>query len=109
MKRITLLAALAVAACGSTSTTGATLYTIGGTVGAGGAGLVLTTPGEANVTIAQGQSVYTFADGLAAGTAYDVTVKTQPSGASCTVANPQGTVGLANVTNINVTCAIELP
>ncbi|VXC41802.1 conserved exported hypothetical protein [Massilia sp. 9I] len=36
---------------------------------------------------------------------YSVAVITQPKGAVCTVANPSGTMGDANVTNINITCA----
>ena len=48
---------------------------------------------------------FTFSTALAAGAAYNVTVKTSPLGQTCTVANGTGTVGSANVTNVAVTCA----
>ena len=47
---------------------------------------------------------FTFATPLAGGAAYSVTVKTNPSGQSCTVSNGSGTVGSANVTNVAVSC-----
>src|SRR6202012_4256715 len=40
---------------------------------------------------------------------YSVTVKTQPSGQSCTVANGTGTMGAADVTNIVVNCTTTVP
>ena len=43
---------------------------------------------------------FTFATQLACGAAYSVTVQTDPSGQTCTVANGSGTVGSANVTNV---------
>jgi len=48
---------------------------------------------------------FTFGTALAAGAAYNVTVKTNPLGQTCTVASGTGTVGSANVTNVAVTCA----
>jgi hypothetical protein len=47
----------------------------------------------------------TFSTPVAAGASDAVTVKTQPSGQTCTVANGSGTVGSANVTNVAVTCS----
>lgn len=38
------------------------------------------------------------------GTTYSVTVITNPVGRVCTVANPAGTMGDADITNVNVTC-----
>ena len=40
-----------------------------------------------------------------AGSAYNVTVKTNPAGQTCSVANGSGTVGSSDITNIAVTCA----
>ena len=48
---------------------------------------------------------FTFATSLASGAAYSVTVKTNPSGQTCTVSNGSGTIGSANVTNVAVSCA----
>src|SRR5450755_43151 len=109
MKRIAILAALAVA-CGTGSTnpdggTPGNSYTVGGSVGSNAVGLVLTTDPQPNVvTITAGETSYTFPNKLQSGTAYNVTVATQPSGATCTVANPQGVVETTNVTNVNISC-----
>ncbi|MGB6688138.1 MAG: hypothetical protein WBE76_09885 [Terracidiphilus sp.] len=48
---------------------------------------------------------FTFSTKLASGAGYDVSVKTQPTGETCTVANASGTVKSANVTNVAVTCS----
>ena len=47
---------------------------------------------------------FTFATALASGTAYSVSVATQPSGQTCAVTNSSGTVGSADVTSVSVTC-----
>ena len=47
---------------------------------------------------------FTFGTGLTSGSAYSVTVKTNPAGQTCSVANGSGTVGSAGVTNVAVTC-----
>ena len=51
---------------------------------------------------------FAFSTPLAQGAAYNVTVKTNPSGQTCTVANPSGTVAAANVTNVSVTCVTQV-
>ncbi|MES2934857.1 MAG: fibronectin type III domain-containing protein [Pseudomonadota bacterium] len=45
-----------------------------------------------------------FATKLASGGVYAVTVKTQPSGQTCTVNNGSGTVASSNVSNVTVAC-----
>ena len=47
---------------------------------------------------------FTFGTQLAGGAAYAVTVQTNPSGQTCTVASGSGTIASANVTNVAVTC-----
>ena len=47
---------------------------------------------------------FTFSTPLASGAAYNVTVKTNPSGQTCTVSNGSGTVASANITNVAVSC-----
>jgi len=59
--------------------------------------------GDALTVSANG--AFTFATPLAANAAYAVTVGTQPTGQTCTVANATGTTGTANVGNIAVACA----
>ena len=48
---------------------------------------------------------FSFATKLADGAGYGVTVKGNPSGQTCSVANGSGTIDSANVTNVAVTCA----
>jgi len=83
----------------------ATTFTLGGTLTglATGASVVLQFNGGSNTTVSANGS-YSFAAAIPSGTAYTVTVLTQPSGQTCTVANGSGTV-TANVTNVAVTCA----
>ena len=45
---------------------------------------------------------FTFATKLASGAAYNVTVKTNPSGQTCSVANGSGTIAAADITNVAV-------
>ena len=45
---------------------------------------------------------------LADGTAYAVTVATQPTGQACTVNNGSGTLAGANISNVTVSCVNEI-
>lgn len=84
-----------------------TSYTIGGTIsGLTGAGLVLRDNGGDNLTVAAKATAFTFKTGLTTGTAYAVTVLTQPSHPNqyCTVTNGTGTVASANIANVTVSC-----
>jgi 6-phosphogluconolactonase (cycloisomerase 2 family) len=83
-------------------------FTIGGTVsGLAGTGLVLRNNGGNNLTIAA-NGTFTFTSAIATGGAYAVTVLSQPTGQTCTAANGSGTIASANVTNVAVTCVINL-
>src|SRR5579859_5698827 len=84
-------------------------YTIGGTVTRlSGSGLVLQDNNVDNLKVASNQTSFTFATPLASGSAYAVTVLTQPSmpAENCVVRNGSGTV-TANVTSIQVACSIN--
>ncbi len=84
-------------------------YTIGGALSGLGAGKsvgLLNNGGDAITVNANGG--FTFPSALVAGSAYAVTVGTQPAGQSCTVANGSGTVGAANVTNVAVSCVVTV-
>ncbi|MBS0421610.1 MAG: hypothetical protein JSR66_28130 [Proteobacteria bacterium] len=81
-------------------------YTVGGTVsGLRGSGLKLQN-GTGHLSVAAA-GAFTFPDPLAGGSAYAVSIETQPTNPAqtCTVANGSGTIGQANITNIAVTCA----
>ena len=85
---------------------------IGGTItGLTGAGLVLAngstggTYSAAAPTTPPSTTPITYALPVVAfGTTYGVTVTKQPAGQVCTVANPTGIMGDAEVKNVNVTC-----
>jgi len=80
-------------------------YTVGGTVsGYNGSGLVLKNNGGNALAIA-GNGAFQFTQPVVSGASYTVTVYTQPSGQVCSVDNNSGTIGHANVTNVQVNCA----
>ena len=83
---------------------GGASYTVGGTVSGLSGTVVLNDNGGDSLTVTANGS-FAFATQLAGGAAYAVTVKTQPSGQTCTVGSGAGTVGSANITNVAVTCA----
>lgn len=80
-------------------------YTVGVTVSGllAGRTVVLRNNGGNDLPLA-GNGTFNFTMALVSGTAYAVTVVTQPAGQMCTVASGTGTVGGANVTNVTVTC-----
>ena len=79
-------------------------YSVGGTVSGLSGTVVLENNGGNDLSVSA-SGPFTFSSGLAAGAAYNVTVKTNPPGQTCSVANGTGTIGSANVTNVAVTCA----
>ncbi len=84
-------------------------FSIGGTVsGLVGTGLVLQNSGGDNLAFTV-SGAFSFATKLPANTNYAVTVLTQPSGSTCSVANGTGTVTNANISNVAVTCVSSGP
>ncbi len=80
-------------------------YTIGGTVsGLSGGGLVLQLNGGGDLALSA-NGPYAFAPRLVDGASYLVTVKSQPQGRLCTLANATGTVQGTDVGNVGVRCA----
>jgi 6-phosphogluconolactonase len=97
---------------GTTSSSGGApaSYTIGGKVtGLLGGGLVLANNSGDILPIAS-NGVFNFSNSQASGSAYFVTVYSQPTNPSqtCTVANGSGTVVSANVITVSVTCTANL-
>ncbi len=78
-------------------------YSVGGTVSGLSGTVVLQNNGGDDLSVS-GNGAFTFATRLATGAGYKVTVKTNPSGQSCSVSGGTGTVGSANVTNVVVSC-----
>ncbi len=79
-------------------------YSVGGAVsGLVSNGLVLQNNAGDDFAISSNGD-FTFATQVDSGSAYAVTVKTQPAGQTCTVAGASGTVGSGNVTSVAVNC-----
>ena len=78
-------------------------YTVGGAV-SGLSGTVVLLNNASNSTSVSSNGSFTFSTPIAQGSAYLVTVGTQPSGQTCTISNGSGTMGGANVTNVGVGC-----
>ena len=87
---------------GATGSSGST-YSVGGSVSGLSGTVVLQDNGGDDLTVTA-NGPFAFATKLAGGAAYNVTVKTNPSGQSCSVANGSGTIGSADVTNVAVSC-----
>jgi hypothetical protein len=83
------------------------MYTVGGTIsGLSASGLVVADGSQTSSPAANATS-FTFSTAVASGTSYSVTVTAQPSGQTCAVTNGSGAVGSANVTGVQVTCAMN--
>jgi uncharacterized delta-60 repeat protein len=90
---------------GGSSSGSNAIYSVSGTVtGLSSGSLVLNNNGADALTVAANTSNFTFATNLASGDTYVAKVTTQPSGLGCFVSNGSGTVALANITNIAVSC-----
>ena len=80
------------------------LQSVGGTItGLTGTVVLQNNGGDAQSIGTDGP--FTLSTPVAQSSAYVVTVKTQPSGQTCTVSNGSGTVGTANITNVTVVCS----
>jgi hypothetical protein len=95
------------AGCGGGASAPPNRYTVGGTVaGLAGSGLELQLNGGSALAVLQA-GAFAFPTGLSTGAAYSVTVTVQPSlpNQTCVVTRGAGTVGVANITDVAVTCA----
>jgi hypothetical protein len=79
-------------------------FSIGGSVIGSTGALTLQNSVNASTVNVPAAGAFTFATQLLQGAGYTVVVSTPPSGQTCSVANGSGTMGIANVTNIAVTC-----
>jgi hypothetical protein len=84
----------------------ATRYMIGGKIiNLTGNGLNVNSGSGGYIYNGGATSWYTLASTYADKASYNVTISTQPSGQTCTVANASGTINGDGVDNINITCA----
>ena len=65
--------------------------------------LVLQNNGQNDLTLTAPTTRYSFS-GIARGSSYSISVKTNPSGVSCAIENAKGTAS-ANIDNANITCS----
>lgn len=79
-------------------------YSVGGSISGLSGTLVLSLNGSQALNVTA-DGAFTFADKINQGTDYAVTVTTQPSGQTCTVASGTGKVAEQNVTSVSVSCA----
>jgi hypothetical protein len=79
-------------------------YTISGAVDhLSSPGLTLTN-GAMTIAVASGATSFAFPDQLANGTAYQISVASQPANENCVISQGGGTVAGANVGNVDVAC-----
>lgn len=57
------------------------------------------------LNLSAGSSSFAFTQKLAEGSSYGVTIRTQPSGQGCVIAESSGTVGAGDVSSIKVSCS----
>ncbi len=107
--------ALALSGCGGGTSGGAgsggteppvvVSYSVGGSIsGLGSAADLTLANGTETLPVAANATSFVFAGKLTKDTPYNVVVKSQPAGLTCTVIDGAGTVGSASVANINVAC-----
>ncbi|MBS0420037.1 MAG: hypothetical protein JSR66_20160 [Proteobacteria bacterium] len=103
------LALIALTGCddgGSGGTTGQT-YSLKATVsGLSSDGLTLNVNGS-TVPVGNGASTIYLSSNLSSGAQYTITVATQPTGQTCSVAGGSGSITSANVANVVVTCSAQ--
>ncbi|HEY9127666.1 MAG TPA: hypothetical protein VIM62_11100 [Acidobacteriaceae bacterium] len=87
------------------SVTCAQQYTIGGTIqGLTGPGLVLQNNSGDNLGVDADSTSFTFPTPLVSGSAYSITILTQPAGEQCAISNGSGKAS-ATVTNVSILCS----
>lgn len=90
-------------ACAASAT-----YSIGGSV-SGLTGTLKLADNSTDTLTISANGAFAFATQLMGGAAYAVTIATQPSGQTCSVAGGSGTVASAAVTSVAVTCVTNPP
>jgi len=78
-------------------------YTVGGNVSGLTGSVVLQNNGSDDLTITA-DGAFTFNTSVAYGSAYSVSVLTQPAGQTCVASSNSGSVSEVNVTDVTITC-----
>jgi sugar lactone lactonase YvrE len=96
------VAALSLSACGGGG--GSSGYTVGGTAaGLGANPVVLQNNGKDNLTVSA-NGAFTFATKVASGSAYNISILTQPTDRICTVRSNSGAMASSNITSVSLVC-----
>lgn len=82
----------------------ASAYTLGGTV-SGLSGTVVLQNSDSQEVSVSAEGSFQFANALADGSSYSVSVLTQPDSQTCSVTNASGTIDDEDVSNVTVTCS----
>ncbi len=89
------------------ATGGGATYTVGGNVaslnGTLSLDLLVNSTNTETLDVTQ-NGTFTFSATLDSGNAYEVQVKTQPNGQTCSLSNETGTIADADITNVSITC-----
>ncbi len=80
-------------------------YTVGGAVTGTSDPVTLRLNGANEISASTGG--FTFPAALANGTSYTVAIASQPATHNCSISGASGTIGSANVNNVNVACALK--
>lgn len=99
---VALACALGLAACGGGSA--GDIFLEGSVSGLTKDGLVLQNNGGSDLVVPAGATTFVFPTMIGTDTAYNVTIKSSPSNADCTILGGQGTSGPFNVTTVAVNC-----
>jgi sulfur transfer complex TusBCD TusB component (DsrH family) len=80
-------------------------YTVGGAVTGTSDPVTLRLNGANDISVSTGG--FTFTAALASGASYTVAIASQPATHSCSISGATGTIGSANVNNVNVACTLK--
>jgi hypothetical protein len=84
-------------------------FALGGKVsGLTAEGLVLVNGSDDKFAVTKDVTTWAFTLPVQYAKSYGVTILTQPPGLNCTVSNPIGTMGDANVTNVDIACSPKI-
>lgn len=104
---LSLLCLVALAGCGSSSTDSSSNtsgYTVAGTVSGLNGSVRLKNNGDDDLILNTNTS-FAFSTRLSSGDAYRVTAHDEPANQVCSVSNGSGSVGSANISNVQITCS----
>ncbi len=101
---LSFLGMLYLPACGGGGGRPPATYTISGKMAGLTAGGLVLANGSDTVSPAPNATSFSFSMRLTSGTAYDVVIKSQPTGLTCQIRDGSGTVGSADITSISISC-----